>query len=82
MENNLNYNGYIKIGGVIMQIFQEHQQNKMSAYITVRNKSQSSFMWHKNCEIAFPLDAPCSFWVAGEIIHAKKGDVVFFNSHT
>lgn len=65
-----------------MQISQENQPCEISAHITVRNKGQSTFKWHKNCEIAFLFDKPCRFWIAGEVIRAKKGDIVFFNTHT
>ena len=65
-----------------MQVTQESQRCEMSARVMVRNIHQSPFKWHKNCEIAIPMDKPCSFWIAGEVVHAKKGDIVFFNSRT
>lgn len=65
-----------------MQFIQENQTNEMIARTGLARRGQSRFKWHKNCEIAMPLDNPCSFWVAGETIHAKKGDIVFINSRS
>lgn len=64
-----------------MQISQENQRCEMIAHIMERQKGQSTFKWHKNCEIVIPLDKLCSFWIDGEVISAKKGDIVFINSH-
>ena len=64
-----------------MQISQENQRGEMIAHTIVRQKGQSSFKWHKNCEIVVPFN-PCSFWIDGEVVHAKKGDIVFINSRS
>ena len=65
-----------------MQFIQENQPSEMTARTGLAHQGQSRFKWHKNCEIAMPLDKPCSFWVAGKIINAKKGDIVFINSRS
>ncbi|MBQ3023077.1 MAG: helix-turn-helix transcriptional regulator [Clostridia bacterium] len=65
-----------------MLFTEENQRVEMSAHSKLWMKGQSAFKWHKNCEIVMPLDKPCSFWTAGKIVHAKKGDIVFFNSRT
>ncbi len=65
-----------------MQFVEENQRCEISAHSNLWKKGQTSFKWHKNCEIAIPLDKPCSFWIAGEVIRAKKGDIVFFNSRS
>ncbi len=65
-----------------MQFVEENQRCEISAHSNLWKKGQTSFQWHKNCEIAIPLDKPCSFWIAGDIVHTKKGDIVFFNSHS
>lgn len=65
-----------------MLFTEENQRAEMSAHSKLWMKGQSTFKWHKNCEIVMPLDKPCSFWTAGKIVHAKKGDIVFFNSRT
>ena len=65
-----------------MQFIQENQVSEMTARLGKAHQGQSPFKWHKNCEIAMPLDKPCSFCVAGKIINAKKGDIVFINSRS
>lgn len=62
-----------------MQISQEIQKNEISMNIMEFTKNHSRIAWHKNCEIILPVDKPCDFMVDGDIVHAKKGDIVFVN---
>ncbi len=64
-----------------MQIIQEKQRNEMSCRTWTFDKSPHGLKWHKNCEMLCIISRKCSFLIDDEIVHAKKGDIVFINEH-
>jgi len=67
------------MGGDCMYIYRETSGIKICSSVKVYKKGISKLHWHDNLELAqLVSDTICGFLVNGEIVSAKKGDIVVF----
>ncbi|MBR2452814.1 MAG: AraC family transcriptional regulator [Clostridia bacterium] len=64
-----------------MEIIREKTEVELSFLRKVVGVNQTDFHWHGNYELCYLPEKPCDFWIDGEIVKAKRGDIVVIEEH-